>query len=82
MGQVPDLNGPAKIKRDTLKDILADVEGLVTPQRWVQFANMATSMPIVSGRPTYYHVEVDPIYRSLPSTQVWTQPINTSRATE
>ena len=56
-GQVPDLSGAPTVKRDTLEDILTDVEVLVTPQRWVPFANMATSMPIVLGRPTEHLVE-------------------------
>ena len=34
-GQVPDLDGPPTIKRDTFEDILTDVEFPVTPQRQV-----------------------------------------------
>ena len=34
-GQVPDLNGPCTIKRDTFEDILTDAEVPVTPQRQV-----------------------------------------------
>ena len=45
--QVPSLSGPPTIKRDTCEDILTDAEVPVTPQRWVQFADMATSMPLV-----------------------------------
>ena len=56
-GQVPDLDGPPTIKRDTFKDILADEELPVTPQRWMQFHNMAASMPIVLGRPTAHFEE-------------------------
>ena len=48
-GQVPDLDMLPTVKRDTFQDILADVEDEVptTPQRWVQFANVATSTPIL-----------------------------------
>ena len=34
-GQVPDLSGPPRVKRDTFKDILTDTEVQVTPQRLV-----------------------------------------------
>ena len=33
--QVPHLNGPTSINKDTSEDILADAEVLVTPHRWV-----------------------------------------------
>ena len=56
-GQVPDLSGPPTIKSDTFEDILTNVDVLVTPQRWVLFTSMATSMPIVLGRPSDYHAE-------------------------
>ena len=47
-GQVPDLGKLPVLRRDTSKDILADDEEKipVTPQRWVQFANVGTSTPI------------------------------------
>ena len=45
-GQVPDLGRPPIIKGDTFEDILADAEVPMTPQRQVQFADMATSTPI------------------------------------
>ena len=45
-GQVPDLHRPPTIKRVTFEDILTDVEVPTTPQRQVQFADMATSTPI------------------------------------
>ena len=34
-GQVPDLDRPSTIKRDTFEDILGDEEVPTTPQRWV-----------------------------------------------
>ena len=48
-GQVPDLGRPPTVRRDTFEDILADVEDEVpgTPQRWVWFANVATSTPFL-----------------------------------
>ena len=44
-GQVPDLGRPPILRKDTFRDILADVEDEVphTSQRWVQFADVATS---------------------------------------
>ena len=54
-GQVHDLGRPPTVKRDTFKDILADVEVPTTPQRWVWFANMATSTPI--QRPVEHQME-------------------------
>ena len=47
-GQVPDLGRPPILRRDIFEDILADAEDEVphTPQRWVWFANVATSTPI------------------------------------
>ena len=47
-GQVPDLGKPPMLRRDTFEDILADDEEVVpaTPQRWVWFANVATSTPL------------------------------------
>ena len=47
-GQVPDLGRPPILRRDTFEDILADAENKVPPtsQRWVQFADVATSIPI------------------------------------
>ena len=47
-GQVPDMGRPPIVRRDTFEDILEDVENEVshTPQRWVQFANVATSTPV------------------------------------
>ena len=47
-GQVPDLGRPPFLRRDTFEDIQADAEDEValTPQRWVQFADVATSTPI------------------------------------
>ena len=47
-GQVPDLGRPPILRRDAFKDILADAEDEVphTPQKQVQFPNMATSTPI------------------------------------
>ena len=60
MGQIPDLSGPLTIKRDTSKDILTNAGVLVTPQRSVQFANMATSIPIMSGRPADFLEEQTP----------------------
>ena len=51
-GQVPDLGRLPTVERDTFEDILADVEDEVptTPQRQVQFADVATSTPV--PRPT------------------------------
>ena len=47
-GQVPDLGKLPMLRRDTFEDILADddEEVPVTPQRWVQFANVAISTPV------------------------------------
>ena len=47
-GQVPDLGRLPIVRRDAFEDILADTEDEVphTPQRWVQFAHVATSTPI------------------------------------
>ena len=45
-GQVPDLGRPPTVKRDTFQDIPVDAEVPITPQRWVQFAYVATSTPI------------------------------------
>ena len=44
-GQVPDLGRPPIVRRNVFEDILADAknEVLRTPQRQVQFANVATS---------------------------------------
>ena len=58
MGQVPDLGRPPTVRRDTFMDILADAEVPTTLQRWVQFANKATSTPI--PRPTEHQVERTP----------------------
>ena len=33
--QVPDVNGPPIIKKDTFEDILEDAKDPATPQRWV-----------------------------------------------
>ena len=57
-GQVPDLGRPLTVRRDTFKDILADVEVQTTPQRWVRFPHVATSTPIL--RPAEHHVERTP----------------------
>ena len=48
-GQVPDLHRLPTLKRDSFEDILADVEDKLptTLQRWVWFANVATSTPIL-----------------------------------
>ena len=48
-GQVTDLGRPPILRRDTFDDILADAEDEVppTPQRWVWFADVATSTPIL-----------------------------------
>ena len=48
-GQVPSLDGPPIIKRDTFKDILADA-----------VADMAKSTPVISERPTDCQVEQTP----------------------
>ena len=47
-GQVPDLGRPPIVRGDTFEDILADVEDEIptTLQRWVQFADVATSTPV------------------------------------
>ena len=47
-GQVPDLGRPPIVRRDTFEDILIDAEDEVlhTPQRQVQFANVAASTPV------------------------------------
>ena len=65
-GQVPDLSGLPIIKRDTIEDILTDAKDPATPQRWVKFADMVTSTPIVLGRPVEHLVE-------------WTTQIGASR---
>ena len=57
MDQVPDLDGPPIIKRDIFEDILADAEVPTTAQRWVQFADMATSTPIILEIPIGCPVE-------------------------
>ena len=46
--QVPDLGKLPMLRRDTFEDISADEEEevSVTPQRWVRFANVATSTPV------------------------------------
>ena len=59
-GQVPDLGGLPIIKRETFQDILADAEVPTTPQRRVQFADMATSTPIILERPMKCLVEQTP----------------------
>ena len=59
-GQVPDLDGPPFIKRDTFEDIFAHAEVPTTSQRWVQFADMATSTPVISERPMECLVEWTP----------------------
>ena len=48
-GQVPDLGRPPIVRRDTFEDILVDVgdEVPTTPERWDQFANVATSTPVL-----------------------------------
>ena len=46
-GHIPDLGRPPIIKRDTFEDILADAKVQMTPHRWVQFAHMALSTPIL-----------------------------------
>ena len=56
--QVPDLGRPPLLKRDTFEDILADAEVPITLQRWVWFANIATSTPI--PRPVKHPVERTP----------------------
>ena len=47
-GQVPDLGRPLTVRRDTFEDILIHVENEVptTLQRWVWFANVASSTPV------------------------------------
>ena len=57
-GQGPDLDRPLTAKRDTFEDILTDAEVPTTLQRWVQFADMATSTPI--PRPTEHQVDRTP----------------------
>ena len=54
-GQVPDLGRPPTVRRDTFEDILADTEVPTTPQRQVQFTDVATSTPI--PRPMEHQVE-------------------------
>ena len=51
-GPVSDLGRLPIVRRDTFKDILADVENKVstTPQRQVWFADVVTSTPVL--RPT------------------------------
>ena len=56
--QHPDLGRPPIVKRDTFEDILADAEVPIALQRWVQFADMATSMPV--PRPMEHPVERTP----------------------
>ena len=53
-GHVPDLGRLPTVERDTFEDILADVEDEIpiTPQRQVQFADVASSTPVL--RPTEY----------------------------
>ena len=58
--QVPNQDGPPVIRTDTFEDIFADAEVPNTPQRWVQFANMATSTPIILERPMECLVEQTP----------------------
>ena len=57
-GQVPDLGRPLTVKRDTFEDILTDAEVCTSLQRWVQFADMATSTPI--PRPAEHQLESIP----------------------
>ena len=57
-GQVPDLGMSPTVRQDTFEDILADAEVPTAPQRWVWFANMATSIPI--PRPKEHQVERTP----------------------
>ena len=57
-GHIPDLGKPPTVKRDTFEDILVDAEVPITLQRWVLFANTATSTPVL--RPTEYLVERTP----------------------
>ena len=57
-GQVSHLGRPPIVKRDTFEDILADAEVPITLQRWVQFANMATSTSVL--RPLEHPVERTP----------------------
>ena len=47
--QVPDLGRLPIVRRDTFGDILVDVADEVPtiPQRWVQFANITTSTPVM-----------------------------------
>ena len=47
-GQIFDLGNPPLLRRDTFKDILDEDEEEVpvTPQKQVQFANVATSTPV------------------------------------
>ena len=47
-GQILDLGNPPLLRRDTFRDIMAEDEEEVpvTLQRWVQFANVATSTPV------------------------------------
>ena len=69
-GQVPDLGRPTMVRRDAFEDILPDAEDEVphTPQRWVQFGNVATSMPI--PRPVEHQEErTKPLGASQVSSQ-------------
>ena len=65
-GQVPDLGRPSIVRRDTFEDILVHVEDEVptTQQRWVWFAEMATSTPVL---------------RPMEHTEQWTQTSRTSQ---
>ena len=54
-GQVPDLGRPPIVKKGAFEDILTDAQVPMTLQRWVRFANMVTSTPIL--RPAE-HLEV------------------------
>ena len=56
-GQITDLSGPPTIKSNIFEDVLANAEVPFTLQRQVQFADIAISTPIVSERPTNYHME-------------------------
>ena len=63
-GQVPDLGRTHIVKRDTLEDLIADAEVPITPKRWVWFANMATSTPVL--RPMEHPVERTPHFAASP----------------
>ena len=68
-GQVPDLGRPPIIRRDTFEDILADAEDEVpqTPQRWVRFADVATSTLI--PRPVEHQERTRPLSASQVPSQ-------------